>query len=97
MSETSPSSKPGADRNIDPQTPVTISLRLHEAIGLSVLYERCPPDVDLLDEHGLWWGESVDLAMLRLAEAIATVTGNKEGLLAAGAVRAWFDQHGIPT
>lgn len=94
MSETSPSSQPDEADAFDPQTPVTISLRLHEAIGLAVLYERCPDDLDLWDD-GVWWGQSVDLAMLRLAEAISEAVGSKEGLLRAGALRAHLDQMGV--
>lgn len=91
MSEITPSSDHVEDERFDPNTPVPISLRLHEAIALAVLYERAPEDLDLWDD-GVWWGQSVDLAMLRLAEATSRAVGSKEGLLRAGAMRAKLDQ-----
>lgn len=94
MSETSASSSRDGDDLYDLKTPIQITLQLHELIGLAVLYHRSPEDIDLLDE-GYWWGESVDLAMLRIAEAISRTVGSKEGLLRAGALRAYFDQQGI--
>lgn len=94
MSETSPSSSHDEDRLIDGRTSVTISLPLHELIGLAVLYERASDDLDLWDD-GVWWGTSVDLALLRIAEAISEAVGSKEGLLRAGALRAALDQRGI--
>lgn len=92
MSETSPSCDPDGAKGFDPNTIVPVSLRLHEAIGLAVLYERAPDDLDLTDDHGVWFGGSVDLAMLRIAEAVSKVAGDKNGLLRAGALRAALDQ-----
>lgn len=93
MSDFDSSAKPD-DALIDAEQVVPISLRLHELIAIAVLYERCPDNVDLWDD-GVWWGQSVDLAMLRIAEAISRAVGSKEGLLRAGALRAHFDQQGL--
>ena len=73
------------------EIPVSVEFRLHEAMALGVLYQRAAPTTDL-EDGGYWWGDSVDLAVLRLMENVAKVLGNKEMLLEAGAARAWLDQ-----
>jgi hypothetical protein len=77
----------------DPRTPIPITFQLHEVIALALLYQRAPDDLDLTDE-GVWYGQSVDLALLRIGEALAKWSGNKEMLLWGGALRARIDQEG---
>jgi hypothetical protein len=80
------------DNTYDPASPLPLTFELHEALALAVLYEAAPASIDLMVDD-VWWGESVDLAMLRIGEALAKFTGHKEMLLRGGAIRAHLDQH----
>ena len=75
----------------DPRTRVEIVLELHEVIGLSLLYEAAPIEIEL-EHDGAYYGPSADTAALKLATALARLSGDKELLLKAGALRARLDQ-----
>lgn len=80
-----------SDEFLDPRAPITVTFHLHEALGIALLYQQAPDDIDLTDE-GNDYGPSVDLALLRIGEALAKFTNNKEMLLRGGAIRAAIDQ-----
>ena len=93
--------KPNADENErpsgaesegwDPRAVLEIRLELHEVIGLSLLYEQSSADLEL-EHEGIYYGESADSGALKLATALARLSGDKELLLKAGAIRAKWDQ-----
>ena len=73
------------------RTRVPVDFEAHELVALQLLYIRAPDDIDLVDD-GINYSRSVDLAHLRLGEAWASFTNNKEALKRAGALRARMDQ-----
>lgn len=82
----------GSGGLLDPKTPVPVVLELHEALALAMLYENAPDDVNLMDGD-VWYGESLDLAMLRIGEGLAHLSSDEKELrLIAGAIRAAMEQ-----
>ena len=75
----------------DPKTRVELALELHEALAIAVLYDEAPDDLEM-ENDGIWYGESLDSALLKIAGALARILGDKELLLRSGAIRAQFDQ-----
>lgn len=75
----------------DPKTRVPITFELHEALAVAVLYDEAPDDLELVHDE-VWYGESLDSALLKIAASLARVLGDKELLLRSGAIRAMFDQ-----
>lgn len=75
----------------DPNLRISVEFPLHELLSLAVLYDESPDDLELVHD-GVWYGESVDLALLRIAAHLARVLGDKELLLRSGAIKAQFDQ-----
>ena len=78
-------------KTYNPKSRVSVDFEAHELVGLQLLYMRADDEIDLVDD-GVNYARSVDLAHLRMGEAWASFTKNKEALKRAGALRARLDQ-----
>lgn len=80
------------ERVFDPATPVPISLPLHEALALILLYDQAPNTDRILDENGVVYTYSAAAAIARVLDGMGKACDHEEWRDNAAGLRALLDQ-----